>query len=115
MLAAHPDLHDPAVTRLVAYDAEHRTDLARSVLAWLDALGDVGAAATALGVHPNTLRYRLRRAVDVGGLVLDEPRARLMHHLELLAAVRGAAVRPDAPTVRPDLVGSDQPRTATGS
>jgi DNA-binding PucR family transcriptional regulator len=115
MLAAHPDLHDPAVTRLVAYDAEHRTDLARSVLAWLDALGDVAPAAAALGVHPNTLRYRLRRAVDVGGLVLDEPRARLMHHLELLAAVRGAAIRPGARTARPDLVGSDQPPAAAGS
>jgi DNA-binding PucR family transcriptional regulator len=86
MLAAHPDLHDPAVTRLVAYDTEHRTELARSVLAWLDALGDVAAAAAVLGVHANTLRYRLRRAVAVAGLVLDEPRARLMHHLELLIA-----------------------------
>jgi DNA-binding PucR family transcriptional regulator len=121
MLAAHPDLHDPAVARVVAYDAEHRTELAGSVLAWLDALGDVGAAATALGVHPNTLRYRLRRAVAVGGLVLDEPRARLMHHLELLIALRqGAAPRPEtsrrsARTDRPDLVGSDQPRGAPAS
>ena len=115
MLAAHPDLHDPAVTRLVRYDAVHRTDLARSVLAWLDALGDVGDAANALGVHPNTLRYRLRRAVEVGGLALGDPRARLMHHLQLLAAVRGAGVRPDAQPDPPDLVGAHQPRTASGS
>ena len=39
-------------------------------------------------MHPNTLRYRLRRAAAVGGLVLDDPRARLMHHLQLLVAVR---------------------------
>jgi DNA-binding PucR family transcriptional regulator len=39
-------------------------------------------------VHPNTLRYRVRRAVEVGGLDLTEPRARLMHHLQLLVAVR---------------------------
>ena len=115
MLAAHPDLHDPAVTRLVAYDAVHRTDLARSVLAWLDALGDVGGAATAMGVHANTLRYRLRRAVQVGGLALGDPRARLMHHLQLLAAVRGVGVRPDGQPIPPDLVGAHQPHTARGS
>jgi DNA-binding PucR family transcriptional regulator len=115
MLAAHPDLRDPAVARLVAYDAVHRTDLAGSVLAWLDALGDVAAASAALGVHPNTLRYRLRRAVEVGGLVLDEPRARLMHHLELLAAVQRDAVRRDGRRGGPDLVGSDEPRTPPGS
>ena len=115
MLAAQPDLHDPAVTRLVGYDAVHRTDLAGSVLAWLDALGDVGDAAAMLGVHPNTLRYRLRRAVDVGGLALGDPRARLMHHLQLLAAVRTAGVRQDGQTDPPDLVGAHQPHTAPGS
>ena len=58
------------------------------MLAWLDAMGDVRAAAERLTVHPNTLRYRVRRAVAVGGLVLDDPRARLVHHLQLLVAVR---------------------------
>jgi DNA-binding PucR family transcriptional regulator len=115
MLAAHPDLHDPAVSRLVGYDAVHRTDLAGSVLAWLDALGDVGDAAATLGVHPNTLRYRLRRAVDVGGLALGDPRARLMHLLQLLAAVRTAGVRPDGQPIPPDLVDAHQPHTAPGS
>jgi sugar diacid utilization regulator len=115
MLAAHPDLNDPAVTRLVAYDAVHRTDLARSVLAWLDALADVADAATALGVHPNTLRYRLRRAVEVGGLALGDPRARLMHHLQLLAAIRGAGLRQDGQPDAPDLVDANQPRPASGS
>ena len=60
------------------------------MLAWLDAMGDVRAAAQRLTVHPNTLRYRLRRATAVGGLQLDDPRSRLMHHLQLLLAVRAA-------------------------
>jgi DNA-binding PucR family transcriptional regulator len=88
LLDAHPDLQDPAVARLVDYDRKHGTELVGSVVAWLDALGDVRAAAAGLTVHPNTLRYRVRRAVAVGGLDLDDPRARLMHHLQLLAAVR---------------------------
>jgi DNA-binding PucR family transcriptional regulator len=90
LLQANPDLRDPAVARLVEYDREHEADLVRSVLAWLDALGDVRAAASRLTVHPNTLRYRLRRATVVGGVELDDPRARLMHHLQLLVAVRSA-------------------------
>jgi DNA-binding PucR family transcriptional regulator len=88
LVAASPDLRDPAVERLVGYDRDHGTDLVGSVVAWLDAMGDVRAAAERLTVHPNTLRYRVRRAVAVGGLALGDPRARLVHHLQLLAAVR---------------------------
>jgi DNA-binding PucR family transcriptional regulator len=91
LLAANPDLRDPGVARLVAYDREHRTDLVGSVVAWLDAMGDVRTAAERLTVHPNTLRYRVRRATAIAGLRLDEPRARLVHHLQLLAAGRDRA------------------------
>jgi DNA-binding PucR family transcriptional regulator len=93
LLAASPDLRDPGVARLVEYDKEHRTDLVGSVVAWLDAMGDVRAAAQRLTVHPNTLRYRVRRAVAVGGLRLGDPRARLVHHLQLLTAEREASGR----------------------
>ncbi len=88
LLEASPDLRDPAVERLVAYDRDHGTELVGSVVAWLDAMGDVRAAADRLTVHPNTLRYRVRRAVAIGSLDLADPRTRLMHHLQLLAAVR---------------------------
>ncbi|GAA2563940.1 PucR family transcriptional regulator [Pseudonocardia hydrocarbonoxydans] len=88
-LARLDGLHDPAAAALLAHDAEHGGDLARSVLAHLDALGDVRTAAAHLTVHPNTLRHRLRRASAVAGLRLDDPSARLVHHLHLLAALRG--------------------------
>ena len=94
LLEANPDLRDPAVARLVEYDREHAADLVGSVLAWLDAMGDVRAAAKRLTVHPNTLRYRIRRATAVGGLELDDPRARLMHHLQLLVATRSTGSIP---------------------
>ena len=86
VLRERPDLRDPAVDALVAYDHAHGGDLADSVLAWHDAHGDVRAAARMLTVHPNTLRYRVRRAVAVAGLRLGDPRARLVHHLALHAA-----------------------------
>ena len=95
VLRERPDLRDPAVDALVAYDRAHGGDLAGSVLAWLDALGDVREAARTLTVHPNTLRYRVRRAVAVAGLRLGDPRARLVHHLHLLA-VRSDNTTPSA-------------------
>lgn len=82
------DLHDPTAAALLDHDAEHGSELARSVLAYLDALGDVRAAARRLTVHPNTLRYRLRRAAEVSGVALDDPSARTVHHLHLLRATR---------------------------
>ena len=49
------------VARLLAYDESNDSDLAETLKAWLDTLGDVRAATAALFIHPNTLRYRLRR------------------------------------------------------
>ena len=34
-------------------------------------------------VHPNTFRYRLRRAAEVGGIDLNDPNARLSAMLQL--------------------------------
>ena len=39
--------------------------------------GDYTAAATALHVHPNTLRYRLGRAQQIADIRLDDPEERL--------------------------------------
>lgn len=98
LLAAAPRARFPAVAALVAHDREHGTDLARSLLLYLDAFGDVGAAARRLTVHPNTLRYRVRRAVALTGLDLDDPEHRLAAalqlRLDLAAPDRAAAAFP---------------------
>lgn len=65
------------VAELAAYDEVHGTDLLASVAAYLDAFGNVKDAAQALQTHPNTLRYRLRRAREVCGLELSSADERL--------------------------------------
>ena len=65
-----------AFARLSAYDTEKRTDLLGTVRAWLDSHGDTVAAAEAQHVHPNTFRYRLRRAHEIGQVDLAHPRER---------------------------------------
>jgi DNA-binding PucR family transcriptional regulator len=83
LLAAAPAVRDPRLTALLAHDAEHGGQLATSVLAWLDAFGDVREAAAALHIHPNTLRYRVRRAEQLTSLDLSRPEERLLAMLQL--------------------------------
>ncbi|WP_238176290.1 PucR family transcriptional regulator [Kribbella albertanoniae] len=71
------------IARLVAYDRDHNTTLVETLRAWLDAFGDVTAAAAAVYVHPNTFRYRLRRLAEVGALDLDDPDSRFAAMLQL--------------------------------
>jgi hypothetical protein len=57
-----------------------------TLTAWLDAHGDVTAAAAALHVHPQTVRYRLGGLRDTFAGALDDPTARLELQLALRAA-----------------------------
>jgi DNA-binding PucR family transcriptional regulator len=83
LLAAHREIRDPRLTALVAHDSRHQGRLAETLLTYLNCLGDIRAAATRLHVHPNTLRYRLRRAEELTGLDLSRPDQRLLAMLQL--------------------------------
>ncbi|MFF3495771.1 PucR family transcriptional regulator [Streptomyces sp. NPDC002795] len=75
-----------AVAALLAHDERHGTDLPRTVAAHLAFFGDAGATARYLGIHANTLRYRLRRARELGGFDLGDPDVRLVVELGLRRA-----------------------------
>jgi DNA-binding PucR family transcriptional regulator len=90
-VAAEPALKDPRLDALVAYDEQHGATLAASVACYLRHFGDVRAAAEDLQVHPNTLRYRVRRAEQLLDLDLGDPAARLLVEIQL--AVRGREQR----------------------
>ncbi len=70
------------LTALHRFDRQHRSELVPSVRFYLDHAGDVAAAASALHVHPNTLRNRLRRAAECG-VQVDDPDIRLLLMLQL--------------------------------
>ncbi|MGV9777679.1 PucR family transcriptional regulator [Streptosporangium sp. NPDC003464] len=61
-------------------------ELARSVEGYLDRAGQVQAAAAALGVHRQTLYYRLGKAERLIGRDLADGEDRLLVHLSLKAA-----------------------------
>ncbi|MFE2179170.1 PucR family transcriptional regulator [Streptomyces sp. NPDC059455] len=83
--------HDPlgALAELEDYDRRRGTALLDSVDRYLAAGGDARLAARQLHVHPNTLRYRLRRAQEITGLDLGDPAAAFDIRLRLrLRALR---------------------------
>ncbi|MGJ0152628.1 PucR family transcriptional regulator [Streptomyces sp. CH8.1] len=81
-LAADP-VDDPAARTLLT--PAHR-ELARTAEVFLDCAGQAGRAAAALGIHRQTLYYRLGRVEQLTGLDLDAGEDRLLLHMALKAS-----------------------------
>lgn len=75
--------HDPAVRPLLS--PAHR-ELARTAEVYLDCAGQAGRTAAELGIHRQTLYYRLSRVEQLTGLDLDDGEDRLLLHMALKAA-----------------------------
>ncbi|MGV9801794.1 PucR family transcriptional regulator [Mycobacterium sp. NPDC003449] len=73
------------VAELRANDRTQGTQYAATLRAWLEAQGDLAEAGRTLGVHENTVRYRMRRMAEVTTLDLDDARKRLAMMIELAA------------------------------
>ncbi|MFD4503797.1 PucR family transcriptional regulator [Streptomyces sp. NPDC058457] len=74
---------DRAVAPLLA-PAHH--ELARTAEVYLDHAGQAGRTATVLGIHRQTLYYRLSRVEQLTGLDLDDGEDRLLLHMALKGA-----------------------------
>lgn len=85
LLTALPDTapHDVAVRALLT---PAHTELARTAEVFLDCAGQAGRTAAALGIHRQTLYYRLSRVEQLTGLDLDEGEDRLLLHMALKAS-----------------------------
>jgi hypothetical protein len=90
LLASDPALAAELVaTRLAPLERvpdAQRERLTATLRAWLDRPGQVQAVAAALGVHPQTVRYRLNQLRELFGERLEDPEARF----ELALALRVA-------------------------
>jgi len=84
LTALPPDVaHDPAVRALLG--TAHR-ELARTAEVFLDRAGQAGRTAAELGIHRQTLYYRLSRVEQLTGLDLDDGEDRLLLHMALKGA-----------------------------
>ncbi|MGK2938408.1 MAG: PucR family transcriptional regulator [Solirubrobacteraceae bacterium] len=86
------DLIERRLAPLHPMSPSARARAEETLRAWLGAFGDVSAAAEALHVHPQTVRYRLTGLREAFGDVLDDPAARL----ELEVALRAADLERDS-------------------
>ncbi|KNB51078.1 PucR family transcriptional regulator [Streptomyces caatingaensis] len=77
---------DPAVRPLL--ERPH-AELARTAEMYLDCAGQAGRAAAVLGIHRQTLYYRLSRVEQLTGLDLDNGEDRLLLHMTLKASRLG--------------------------
>jgi purine catabolism regulator len=73
-------------------ESRERGDLVASVRAWLAHHGQWDAAASTLGVHRHTLRYRMKRVEELLGRSLDDPDLRAELWVALAVRDRDAAI-----------------------
>lgn len=70
-------LREDQLRPLAAAPAGSRVALQQTLRSWLVHMGNRRAVSDELGVHPQTVRYRLGRVRELFGPVLDDPQARL--------------------------------------
>ncbi|MFC9392932.1 PucR family transcriptional regulator [Streptomyces sp. NPDC057027] len=88
--AAH--LMEVVLRPVLDLPAAERSRLLRTLEHWFAAAGSASGAAGSLFVHPNTVRYRLRRVEELTGRSLSDPRAAADFGAALLA-VRNPGAR----------------------
>jgi DNA-binding PucR family transcriptional regulator len=79
----NPSLTRGKLTALLDHDAERGTQYARTLRAYLDAMGDVASAAARTSVHPNTFRYRIRRLSELFDIDIENSDERVVLELQL--------------------------------
>ncbi|WP_327655322.1 helix-turn-helix domain-containing protein [Streptomyces sp. NBC_00483] len=80
------DLARRALEPLTRCGPAHARRLAETLLAWLETRGGAPEVAARLGVHPQTVRYRLRQIRELWGDEVDDPDRRF--ELELVLRAR---------------------------
>jgi sugar diacid utilization regulator len=86
--AEEKEMYAAKIQPLIDADQAHTSAYVDSLRAYFEAFGDMNAAARSLNVHPNTLRYRLRRAQELSGIRLDDHNERLALMLLLSVLLR---------------------------
>ncbi|GAA1336195.1 PucR family transcriptional regulator [Arthrobacter roseus] len=69
--------------RIAAYDVLKKTGFGATIRTYLDCACNAISTAAALGIHVNTVRYRLSRVEPLFGLDLADPETRLLLWLQL--------------------------------
>jgi hypothetical protein len=94
---------------LLDYDADHGTELVRTLRVFLDCSGSWTKAAEAMFVHVNSLRYRMRRVEELTGRDLGSLADQAALLLALRLAGPGVPARGSTPPPRGQAPGPHGP------
>jgi DNA-binding PucR family transcriptional regulator len=79
------------------HDAAHAASYGQTLRVYLASFGDPTEASKALGVHTNTLRYRLRRLHELFGLDVADPDARFALMVDIRLRTAATPATPAGP------------------
>jgi hypothetical protein len=100
-LTAEPRLGSRLVARqlapLTGLTSGQYQRMTATLTAWLATHGDCQAMATQLSIHPQTVRYRVRRLRHLLGEAMDDPEWRMCTQLTLRISSLGGRLDDDAP------------------
>lgn len=85
LLRGRPLLSNLLLSRLASGANQSAKDLAQTIEVWCSEFGNVARTAEILGVHENTVRYRMQRVIEQHGLNLHDPDVMLTVWLQLRA------------------------------
>lgn len=70
-------LSEKAVAPLAGFNVRQRERLAETLLSWIQRRGSAPDVAAQLGIHPQTVRYRMHQLEERYGRRIDDPEARM--------------------------------------
>ena len=74
-----------AFRSLVEHDSKHGSEYVETLTQLMEAFGNAALVAQRLHLHPNSVRYRIKRIAEISGVDLTDGNARLALELELRA------------------------------
>jgi PucR family transcriptional regulator, purine catabolism regulatory protein len=77
----HKDALLSTIEPLIKYDRNKGSELVRTIECYFDCGQHIDEAAHRLDLHPNTVKYRLRRAQEILGFDLFQPNYQMTAHL----------------------------------
>ncbi|WP_456695647.1 PucR family transcriptional regulator [Aeromicrobium sp. P5_D10] len=80
---AHPSLLSGPIIRLGEHDRTEGTEFVTTLRAYFESVGDMRAVAKQLGLHVNTVRYRINKAQSIAHFSLDSADERLLAELQI--------------------------------
>jgi DNA-binding PucR family transcriptional regulator len=91
--------HEELVSDMYTPVKDAGGDILLTLTAFLDHGGSIEGTARALFVHPNTVRYRLKRVAEVTGLTPSDPRHAFTLRIALTLGRLSEEAAPAAPTL----------------